>query len=186
MALNKIADGIFTIPGLFTPGECDCHISRAESLGFELATINDGGRAISDQSVRNNSRVIVDDPQLATELWVKLRSQLPLFFDGRQAVGLNERFRFYRYESTQRFVGHVDGKFRRENGEESRLTFMAYLNEGFKGGETAFSEAVITPQTGMALIFRHELFHEGRPVIEGRKYVLRSDVMFNPVGRLSG
>jgi hypothetical protein len=38
----------------------------------------------------------------------------------------------------------------------------------------------------MALIFRHELFHEGAEVKSGKKYVLRSDVMYGPVGRLAG
>jgi hypothetical protein len=37
----------------------------------------------------------------------------------------------------------------------------------------------------MALVFIHELLHEGAPVIKGRKYVLRSDVMFNPLGRMT-
>jgi hypothetical protein len=32
----------------------------------------------------------------------------------------------------------------------------------------------------MALCFVHELAHEGATVIRGRKYVLRSDVMYSP------
>ena len=31
---------------------------------------------------------------------------------------------------------------------------------------------------GMALVFEHYLRHQGAPVSEGSKYVLRSDVMF--------
>jgi hypothetical protein len=38
----------------------------------------------------------------------------------------------------------------------------------------------------MALIFEHQLLHEGAAVTQGRKYVLRSDVMYNPVGRIRG
>jgi hypothetical protein len=45
---------------------------------------------------------------------------------------------------------------------------------------------VVTPAKGMALLFRHELFHEGSALAKGRKYVLRSDVMYNPPGRYSG
>jgi predicted 2-oxoglutarate/Fe(II)-dependent dioxygenase YbiX len=185
-SLNKVAEGIFTIPEFFTPEECSRHINQSEKIGFEFATINTASGTVVDEAVRNNSRVIKDDPELAANLWRRLRDDLPAFLDGRQAIGINERFRFYRYESAQRFAGHVDGRFRRENGEESRLTFMVYLNDDFTGGETAFDEVAITPKCGTALIFRHELFHEGRPVTNGRKYILRSDVMFNPVGRLSG
>ena len=38
----------------------------------------------------------------------------------------------------------------------------------------------------MALIFDHFLLHEGAAVTRGRKYVLRSDVMYGPVGQLYG
>ena len=185
-SLNKIADGIFTIPNFFSVQECSHRIRLSEESGFELATLSTVGGTVVDETVRNNSRVITDDQTLAAELWNRLRVALPVFMDGRQAIGINERFRFYRYEPGQRFVGHVDGRFRRENGEESRLTFMIYLNDDFMGGETSFHDLVIAPCRGTALIFRHELFHEGRPVIQGKKYVLRSDVMFNPLGRLSG
>jgi hypothetical protein len=60
------------------------------------------------------------------------------------------------------------------------------LSADFSGGETAFQETVIKPELGLALLFRHELFHEGRPVIAGVKYVLRSDVMFGPPGEIRG
>lgn len=104
----------------------------------------------------------------------------------RQAIGLNERFRFYRYEPGQRFKEHSDAPFRRDNGEESRLTVLVYLNDDCTGGETAFGDYAVTPRLGASLVFRHELLHEGRPVAAGKKYVLRSDVMCNPRGRLTG
>jgi prolyl 4-hydroxylase len=68
----------------------------------------------------------------------------------------------------------------------SLLTLMVYLNDDFAGGETSFAEVAIVPHRGMALLFRHALFHEGRPVTRGVKYVLRSDVMFAAVGHMSG
>src|SRR6266436_493544 len=104
----------------------------------------------------------------------------------RQALGLNERLRFYRYGPDQQFAAHVDGSFVRANGERSLLTFMVYLNDGFEGGETKFTETTIQPRKAMALIFRHELLHEGAAVTSGRKYVLRSDVMFGAVGYIRG
>ncbi len=44
--------------------------------------------------------------------------------------------------------------------------------------------ASVTPETGLALLHRHGddcLLHEGRPVIAGTKYILRSDVIFGPM-----
>jgi hypothetical protein len=60
---------------------------------------------------------------------------------------------------------------------------MIYLNENFHGGETVFTGATrteIVPKTGLMLAFKHEIVHEGSIVRKGKKYVLRSDVMFSP------
>ena len=76
----------------------------------------------------------------------------------------------------------------RANGLVSKTTFMVYLNGDFVGGETVFrekgvepgspGECSIRPQQGMALFFRHKLWHEGKNVEQGTKYVLRSDVFY--------
>src|SRR6185503_19882985 len=119
--------------------------------------------------IRNNNRVILDDHDLVQKLWLRALPHVPTILNGRQAVGFNERVRFYRDDPSQQFAGHVDAPFRRENGEMSQLMFMIYLNQQFEGGETKFDDTEIVPQTGMALIFRHELFHEGATIKTGRK-----------------
>jgi predicted 2-oxoglutarate/Fe(II)-dependent dioxygenase YbiX len=121
-----------------------------------------------------------DDAGLAGELFERIRGALPERLCHRRPVGVNERFRCYRYEPGQRFAAHYDGAFQRSRSERSELTFMIYLNEDFVGGETAFHEhdAVVRPSTGMALLFQHQLLHEGCVIRSGVKYVLRSDVMY--------
>jgi hypothetical protein len=58
------------------------------------------------------------------------------------------------------------------------------LNEGFSGGETTFlSESTddrlgVVPKTGMILVFDKSLYHSGSKPIDGRKYTIRTDVMF--------
>ena len=42
---------------------------------------------------------------------------------------------------------------------------------------------VVVPQTGMALCFVHSVHHKGESVFQGRKYVLRTDVMYAPEKR---
>lgn len=182
----RIADGIFTIPSVLTPDECQAYIALTEARGYEPAPITTGNGFIMRPEIRNNTRVIIDDIERADELWQRVRHEIPAFMDGRQAIGLNERFRFYRYDPGERFAPHCDGAFRRENGELSLLTFMIYLNDQFLGGATNFSNASIEPETGMALVFVHPLLHEGAAVTSGRKYVLRSDVMFGRVGQVRG
>jgi hypothetical protein len=55
---------------------------------------------------------------------------------------------------------------------------MIYLNDGFVGGETTLEGDTIVPQKGLALFFIHQLRHKGQPIVDGRKYVLRTDVMY--------
>jgi hypothetical protein len=182
----EIAESVFVIPDLLTPEECREYIEVAEARGYEAAPITTAVGFKMRPDIRNNTRVIIDDPGWAESLWQRSRDEIPGFFRGRQAIGLNERFRFYRYDPGERFAPHRDGPYRRDNGEVSLLTFLVYLNEGFAGGETVVEERPITPRRGLALIFEHQLLHEGAAVTSGRKYVLRSDVMYGRFGQFRG
>ena len=182
----NIANGIYVVPEILSREECDEYIVWSERIGFGNAPVSEVGGDIVRPEIRNNARVMIDDEKTAAFLWHRIKAEVPAFLNGRQVRGVNERLRFYRYDPGQQFAPHVDGSFLRSSGEQSLLTLMVYLNEGFEGGETIFNEAKIKPQTGMALIFQHALLHEGAAVINGRKYVLRSDVIYDVVGRLTG
>ena len=139
------------------------------------------------KDIRNNERALLESEEIADFLWERAREFVPSEFDGRLAVGVNELIRFYRYDPGQQFNWHQDHPFERDNGEMSYLTFMIYLNDGFEGGETSFEDSYsdepfdelsIVPEQGMALFFEHPTHHKGEPVFEGRKYVLRTDVMY--------
>ena len=186
----------FVVHEFFSAEECAAMIERAEGLGFGEAPINAGLREqVVIKEVRNNSRAMVDDFALAESLWGKLRPFVPdpleWWGKGWTPVGLNERFRFYRYEPGERFAPHRDGHFSRGDGEMSLLTFMIYLNEGCGGGSTRFYGIEgrvafeVRPETGKVLVFLHGIMHEGAEVEAGRKYVLRSDVMFREL-RVAG
>ncbi|HAJ61859.1 MAG TPA: hypothetical protein DCP31_23650 [Cyanobacteria bacterium UBA8543] len=189
-----ILDRIFTVSNVLSPEECAEYIALTENIGYTPAGLTVGqDEHIMAPQVRNNDRVILDDEQRAADLWHRIAEYVPATIDNWTAIGLNERLRFYRYDPGQRFALHGDGSYMRRNGDHSRLTFMIYLNDGFEGGETRFyfhndyfvildpnvvPNASVVPETGMALCFRHEMRHEGASVIRGRKYVLRSDVMY--------
>jgi hypothetical protein len=182
MLRKDVAPGIFTIAGVLTPDECREYIDWSESHGYETAPVSLAGGAVVRSDIRNNARVMVDTPARAANVWARISADVPSVLEGRRAIGLNERLRFYRYGPGQRFAPHTDGCHRRPNGDESLLTLMIYLNGGARGGETRFENATITPEAGLALIFDHYLLHEGVLVVEGQKYVLRSDVMYGPRG----
>jgi predicted 2-oxoglutarate/Fe(II)-dependent dioxygenase YbiX len=174
---------IFVARQFLSPSECASRIALGEASGFRAAPINTPSGPQLAPELRNNERLIRDDQELARLWWSRCRSlQLPIF--GRwRAVGLNERFRFYRYRPGQQFAVHRDGGYRRSADELSWMTLMVYLNEDFDGGETRFyplnaEPLTIRPQTGMALVFMHDRAHEGAPVVLGSKYVLRTDIMY--------
>jgi predicted 2-oxoglutarate/Fe(II)-dependent dioxygenase YbiX len=179
-SLDLGAPLVFSIDGVLDAARCAELIEVVEELGPEAAPITTPRGFVMRPDVRNNTRVMFDDVALASELFARIREAVPARLCDRRPVGVNERFRCYRYEPGQRFAPHFDGAYRRSASERSELTFMVYLNEGFAGGTTAFldHEVVATPRTGAALLFQHRLLHEGCVVRSGVKYVLRSDVMY--------
>ncbi len=177
--LQSPQQGAWTIADFLPAHECENMILFSEQLGYEEATVSLSTGAEMRKGIRNNERRMYQDAALAERLWQMLRPFCPSTLDGVwQAVGLNEQFRFYRYDIAQRFKRHIDGRFKRNEREESRITFMIYLNDDYTGGETAFDHCAIQPKQGNALCFFHELKHEGCPVLSGTKYVLRSEIMY--------
>ena len=178
MKLTYHSKSIWTIENFLNKNECDDLIIFSEQKGYDEATVSFTSGAQMMKNIRNNYRLIHIDNIMADKYWDKLKQFCPKQLDNAEVTGLNEQFRFYKYESEQRFKKHIDGRFKRNELEESRITFMIYLNDDFSGGETRFNDVTIHPQTGTALCFIHEQKHEGAPVKEGEKYVLRSDVMY--------
>jgi hypothetical protein len=182
-------DDLFVVHDFLSPEECAEYIAASEGAGFGDAPINGLGGPVMRKDIRNTDRVMVDDPEFAAAIWERLRP----FFPGRAQfwvpVGLNERFRFYRYDPGQQFDWHFDGRYERSPLEQSAFTFMIYLNGGVAGGATEFNlkkyggvkvddpMCRVQPETGKALFFTHDVLHRGAPVAGGRKYVMRTDVM---------
>jgi len=177
-------DRLFVIRDFLGADECAAFVKRSEDAGYDEATITTGEGFVLNKDVRDNARLIVDDASLAARLWERARPHLPPTIADWSALSLNERFRFYRYDPGQKFAPHLDGYFERNDRERSQLTFMVYLNDEFTGGETKFyandrsPRLSVKPERGMALVFAHRQVHEGASIIEGRKYVLRTDVMY--------
>jgi predicted 2-oxoglutarate/Fe(II)-dependent dioxygenase YbiX len=171
---------VLTVPSVLTADECAQLVARIDALGPTDAPITTSRGFVMNPDIRNNKRVMIDDAQLARDLFARIRDAIPAQLFGRRAVGANERFRCYRYEAGQQFAPHFDGAFQRNEHERSELTFMVYLNDAFTGGTTRFHdfEVDVVPRTGSALLFQHRLLHEGCEVRSGVKYVLRSDVMY--------
>lgn len=189
----------YVLHGLLSPGECARLVALAEAEGFRPA-----GLAIGDDTyrkadrVRNNLRVIFDSPPLAEALWSRMRSRVEARHEGAPVVGLNWRFRVYKYEPGHRFHPHYDLRTRLPAGE-TRCSVVLYLNRDFEGGATRFFEEkdrasrrgrgrarkcdnrekyAARPPPGAAVVFDHRLLHEGALVTRGVKYAVRTDLIY--------
>ncbi|KAF9448733.1 hypothetical protein P691DRAFT_729118 [Macrolepiota fuliginosa MF-IS2] len=165
-----------------------------------------------DTSYRNSERILRFDHKAAELLFRKLLPYVPelnelktgtpysekiagvtgLRMHRYKLVGLNERLSFLRYGPGNYFRSHCDGMLQLPDGRKSFVTVQIYLGDEYvQGGATRFWSnnhkryLDIDPKPGRVLIFQQrELTHSGEDVVQGRKYALRSDLLFvrEPLG----
>jgi hypothetical protein len=77
---------------------------------------------------------------------------------------------------------HQDKDYQGKNGMWARHSIIIFLNEDYEGGETLFEGVRLKarPEVGGGLLFPHQLLHEGRAVIRGTKFVLKTDLFTLP------
>jgi hypothetical protein len=187
--------GAFLLSNVLCKSECRRLIEAAEMLGF----YRDAVEGIEAQ-VWVDSRGAVLGP-----LFERCRELLPqTAVGGAELASINPRLRFFRYRPGAVYRPHIDGSWavgtsdasygaEQAAGMHSYMTFLIYLNDGFSGGGTTFfvpksdfgliNAQSVEPVQGSILCFPHgivdgSLVHEGSAVLEGVKYVIRSDVMY--------
>jgi len=74
---------------------------------------------VLDNQIRNNRRVILDDPKEAKKLFDGVKGKVPEEIHAMRLSGINERLRCYEYQVGQRFAPHSDGAFIRDESEQS-------------------------------------------------------------------
>ena len=147
---------LWLVDDIYTPSECKDLIKYIEKSSPSLATNN--------PMYRDQDRVIRDDRTLSRELFRRLQPHLAEKMGNLSLVGINERFRMYRYRVGQRFAPHMDHWYRPNHDRITLHSVLVYLNGNFDGGETRFLEQldeIVVPKTGMAAIFQHKIRHEG-------------------------
>ncbi len=180
---------VMTLENVLPPEACLSLIGRIEALGPSAAPITTPRGPVMRPDLRNNDRVMFDDPELAGLLVDAARPRVPERLEHDWVLcGANERLRCYRYRPGQHFAPHFDGAFHRSTEERSLLTFLVYLNGCRAGGATRLLDLGIEvePRAGLGFVFNHHLLHEGAPVLEGVKYVIRTDLMFRRRQNSSG
>jgi prolyl 4-hydroxylase len=164
---------LWVVDDVYTPEECSNHVRWIEQSAPKLATNN----AI----YRDQDRVMRTDPEMAGDLFQRLRHRLPALMGQLRLYGLNDLLRFYRYKPGQQFPPHMDHWYRPTDRQISLHTVLVYFNDGFEGGATVFQEqieATVLPKAGRVAIFQHKVRHEGKQLIRGTKYALRTDTLY--------
>lgn len=175
--------GAFLITNALSRRECAAVIAAGHAIGLRTdpADIDDVSGALRLQYCE-----FIVWQQTIESLWSRISDLMPA-----GAVGVNPRWRFFRYGPGTIYRRHVDGSWPanalNDQGEyvvdtsngkiRSRLTFLIYLTEGFNGGSTTFFGAMpgepgvisargVVPQIGSVLCFPHG-DAEDSPVHEG-------------------
>jgi prolyl 4-hydroxylase len=196
---DDVAPGCFVLHRVMSPRECRRLVATAASLGFTHAGLAVGGDTYRvNLAVRNNRRVVIDDPALAAALWARVRDRVDPRHDDARVRGLNWRFRVYEYQPGERFFPHLDVRTALPVGE-TRFSMVVYLDDAFAGGATRFFETkdkarrrgaargrkfdnrvrfALRPPVGSAVVFDHLLLHEGAEVTAGVKHAVRTDVIY--------
>jgi hypothetical protein len=195
--MTNTAFTCFIVPSLFSKLECENLLTENIKTAFEKSISN------YPTYYRNNDRLQLDDEVLATSLFEKVKNYLPDTIETQSKIKsengfwqlskLNERLRYCKYSAHQYFHRHLDGIHYRSIDEQSKLTFMIYLNGtgDFEGGKTLFYEtknspeilASYIPQQGDLIVFDHNVWHEGEVLDKGEKFVLRSDILYKRIDR---
>jgi prolyl 4-hydroxylase len=171
---------------------CETLIKEAHEKGFEPAKVQMYGNQKSLPNIRNNERIEFDDIDLSVQLTKLLKNSLgadfPDMLGKSKFVKAGSHFRMYSYKPGEYFKPHKDGSY--EDGKlKSLVTVLFYLNTT-DGGETVLmpngfkekeSWIAVAPIEGSVLLFEHNMFHEGRQVASGMKYVLRTDLFYEEV-----
>ncbi|KAF1836462.1 hypothetical protein BDW02DRAFT_567052 [Decorospora gaudefroyi] len=206
---HPIVPNLRLIKDVLSPEECSAIIAAGETIEFiPDAPMRPQGE---DTSVLAHNFYWIVDQAFHDKLWDRVKAFVPEQVAGKQVRGINRRFRVYRYVSGAEYRCHIDGAWPPSGinpvtdayqydaspsgaRQSSLFTFLIYLNDEFKGGETTFfipsvKEGVINaypvkPIIGSVAVFPHgeaqgALLHEGTGVVEGAKYVIRTDVEYD-------
>lgn len=141
--------GAFQLLNVLAKAECDRLISISEQLEF----LPDAAVSLPRSIRHNDSLTWIVDAQTDGTIWQRiapLMDDRQAIFSGHKALGLNARFRFYRYSPDDYFKPHSDGAWpssRIIDGElianaypdrYSQMTALILLSEDFQGGATRF------------------------------------------------
>ncbi len=176
MKLIKEAINVWAIENFLDLETCNDLITEMESTGYFEESLY---ASPIEKKFDITNRLFFKSEEFAEIIWNNIKEYVPRKYHERYtSIGVNEQFRLYKYFKGQVFESHQDSPCIRNENERSFYSLLIYFNDNFKGGETIFENLSIKPKVGKAVFFPHTLIHSGALVIEGSKYILRTDIMY--------
>lgn len=141
--------GAFQLLNVLSQEECQRLIQASEAMGY----LPDAAVSLPRDVRHNDSLTWVVDKHTDSIIWNRVKHLMhdeQRVFDGKSALGINARFRFYRYSKGDYFKPHSDGSWPGSRvlnnkliadsyGDRfSQMTFLILLSEDFDGGATRF------------------------------------------------
>ena len=215
-----IENNIYYLHNVLSVNECNQYIKASEQFGYdESSQISKLGEEFKNQSLNNdikmiwppsnrlrkNKRLIWQIPSNeAQRIYNLIKNAIPkslqIFYDEIndkkwQMIGLNARFRFFKYNKNDEFKPHIDAasaSLKNNIYHRSFISVVIYLTDNYEDGETQFYDEngidktiTIKPKQGSVLLFYHDgsgkklsKRHCGAQLKNGTKYIIRSDLMF--------
>ena len=141
--------GTFQVHNVLSPSECQRLIAITEALGY----LPDAAVSLPRKIRHNDNVTWVVDELTVERIWQRCGfafQNLQIPGVDKPAVGLNQRFRFYKYAPGDFFAPHTDGAWFGSavvndqligdafGDRYSQFSFVLFLSDGFTGGRTEF------------------------------------------------
>jgi len=175
------------IENVFTKEECEDLIKLSEERGFETAGfyVDQNGKEHFFLNKRRSDRCIINDTSFADKLLHRIYKLIPNQYNNKKLHSINYRLKFLKYNIGDYFTRHHDSNYISENGSRSQITILIYLNCDYEGAYTTFFKNsedfngyIIKPSVGMVCLMDQKIEHEVNALINGTKYVIRTDLMY--------
>ena len=141
--------GAFQLLNLLGAEECQ----RLRALSEDCGYLGDAAVSLGRDIRHNDSFTWIADDETCDIIWRRCRELLhddSAYNAGKQVVGINARFRFYRYGVGDYFAPHTDGAWpgsrivdgrlvgNAYDDRWSQLSLLLFLSEDYDGGATRF------------------------------------------------
>jgi prolyl 4-hydroxylase len=176
---------IFTIPNFMSGEECDYLCSIIEANNVRSSVAGSGNTASTyDEGRTSSTSNLIDSDNVVNAINNRMHEELGI------PIGYSEPTQGQLYEVGQEFRHHIDyfegdayNNHCLASGQRT-WTFMIYLNDVEKGGETEFlrlDKKRFKPTKGTAVVWKNsdgtervypDSFHAGLPVIKGKKIII--------------